>query len=127
MTSRVLVAAIAGSAIVADTVTIASTTVASADMARALEVADLMESPPLGPLPCLVARTDNRGHQSARSSAICQWPSSDHRAGGSRCVTRLARIDRVGRMAKGRAEVSTANSRTLEDVRIGVRLKISAL
>jgi hypothetical protein len=30
-------------------------------------------------------------------------------------------------LAKGRAEVSTANSRILEDVRVGVRLKISAL
>jgi uncharacterized protein DUF6326 len=40
-------------------------------------------------------------------------------------VTRLARIEREG---KGRAEVSTANSRILEeDVKVGVRLKISAL
>jgi uncharacterized membrane protein YdbT with pleckstrin-like domain len=42
-------------------------------------------------------------------------------------VARLARTNCIEPMAKGRAEVSTANSRILEDERIGVRLKISAL
>jgi hypothetical protein len=39
-------------------------------------------------------------------------------------VTRLARI---GRLAEGRADVSTPDSRILEDARVGVRSKISAL